>query len=118
MSGQIQSPEPVNRDAVAPPPAEDFRDHLATADAEGRRVWIYPRQPRGRYYRARTWVSGVLLAILFAGPFIRIQGNPLLLLNVVERKFVILGRVFWPQDMLLFAPVSYTHLTLPTIYSV
>jgi cytochrome c oxidase accessory protein FixG len=81
----------------------DFRDHIATADAEGRRQWIYPRKPRGRFTRARTYLSWLLLAILFAGPFIRIHGNPLLLLNVVERKFVILGQIFWPQDMILSA---------------
>ena len=33
-----------------------------------------------------------------------IQGNPLLLINVVERKFVILGQIFWPQDM-SFSPL-------------
>jgi cytochrome c oxidase accessory protein FixG len=82
---------------------EDFRDHLATADKEGRRRWIYPKRPRGRFYRARTWVSWALLAIMFAGPFVRIHGQPLLLMNVVERKFVILGQVFWPQDLPIFA---------------
>ena len=56
--------------------------------------WIYPRQPAGRFYRARTYLSWLLLGIMFAGPFIRISGNPLLLLNVVERKFIILGNIF------------------------
>lgn len=82
---------------------QDFRDHLATADREGRRLWIYAKQPRGRYYTARKWVSYVLLAILFAGPFIRIHGNPLLLVNVIERKFSVLGQVFWPQDGFVLA---------------
>lgn len=82
---------------------QDFRDHLSTADQEGRRKWIFARKPHGRFTKARTWLSWVLLAIMFVGPFVRIQGNPLLLLNVVERKFVILGQVFWPQDMVLFA---------------
>jgi cytochrome c oxidase accessory protein FixG len=82
---------------------DDFRDHLATADKEGRRKWLYPRKPRGRYFRARTYVSWLLLAVMFAGPFIRVHGNPLLLLNFVERKFVILGQIFWPQDMIISA---------------
>jgi cytochrome c oxidase accessory protein FixG len=89
----------------------DFRDHLATADQEGRRQWIYPRKPGGRFFRARTYLSGFLLALLFAGPFIRIKGNPLLLLNVLERKFVILGQVFWPQDMILSAVTLLIFLT-------
>ncbi len=81
----------------------DFRDHLATADREGRRQWIYPRKIAGKYYRWRTWFSWLLLAIMFAGPFITIHGNPLLLLDVVGRKFVVLGQIFWPQDMIIFA---------------
>ncbi len=82
---------------------EDFRDHLSTADKEGRRQWLYPRKPHGRYFRGRTYLSWLLLTIMFAGPFIRIRGNPLLLLNFVERKFVILGQIFWPQDMIISA---------------
>jgi cytochrome c oxidase accessory protein FixG len=81
----------------------DFRDHLATADQEGRRQWIYPRQVTGRFFRWRTWFSWLLLVIMFAGPFITIHGNPLLLMNIVERKFIVLGQVFWPQDMIVFA---------------
>ena len=89
----------------------DYRDHLATADKEGRRIWIYPRKPRGRFYRARTYVSWLLLAVMFAGPFIRIRGNPLLLLNVIERKFVILGGIFWPQDMIITAVTLLIFVT-------
>jgi cytochrome c oxidase accessory protein FixG len=81
----------------------DFRDHIATADRTGRRRWMYPRKVDGRFFRWRTWFSWLLLAIMFGGPFITINGNPLLLMNIVERKFVILGQVFWPQDMIIFA---------------
>jgi cytochrome c oxidase accessory protein FixG len=81
----------------------DFRDHLATADKEGRRMWLYPKRPRGRFYDWRKWLSYVLLLVMFAGPFIKINGNPLLMINVVERKFSVLGVIFWPQDNLVFA---------------
>ena len=85
------------------PVKEDFRDHIATADKEGRRKWVYPRKPRGRFTQARTYLSWVLLAVMFTGPFIRVHGNPLLLVNFLERKFVILGQIFWPQDMIISA---------------
>lgn len=81
----------------------DFRDHLATADQSGRRLWLYPRQPQGKIYRYRSWVSYFLLLVLFVGPFVRINGNPLLMFNIVERRFSIFGQVFWPQDMFYFA---------------
>jgi cytochrome c oxidase accessory protein FixG len=82
---------------------QDFRDHLATADKEGRRKWIYPRQQPGRFFRARTGLSWLLLAVMFGGPFITINGEPLMLMNIIERKFVILGQVFWPQDGIILA---------------
>src|SRR5580765_1045596 len=33
--------------AAKPPPPSDFRDHIATADPEGRRKWLYPKKPKG-----------------------------------------------------------------------
>jgi len=81
----------------------DYRDHIATADQSGQRKWMYPRKVNGRFFRLRTWFSSLLLLIMFAGPFITINGNPLLMLNIPECKFVVLGQIFWPQDMILFA---------------
>jgi cytochrome c oxidase accessory protein FixG len=95
----------------------DFRDHLSTADAEGRRKWIYPRRTNGRFFRARTGLSWLLLGILFAGPFIRIQGEPLFLMDVVQRKFVILGQVFWPQDAIILAVGLLVFLTGIAIFT-
>jgi len=51
----------------------------------------------------RTWVSWLLLAVMFSGPFISIAGEPLLMMNIIDRKFVILGQVFWPQDGIILA---------------
>jgi cytochrome c oxidase accessory protein FixG len=97
---------PVNPPAppARPNPAgQDFRDHLGTADEEGRRKWLYPKKPKGRFYSARSWLGWLLLAVMFGGPFVKIHGNPLLMINVVERKFAVLGVIFWPQDNLVFA---------------
>lgn len=77
---------------------ESFRDRLATVDSSGRRVWLYPKKPKGRLTNYRSIVSAILLLILFSGPFITIGGEPLLLFNILERKFVVFGQVFWPQD--------------------
>ena len=106
--------EPKSRDpqaAVQDIDWEDFRDHLATADREGRRLWLYPRKPSGRFYRYRAWLSYLLIGVMFAGPFIRINGNPLLMINVVERRFSVLGMIFWPQDNLVFALSLLLFLT-------
>jgi cytochrome c oxidase accessory protein FixG len=79
-----------------------FRDSISTVDKQGKRVWVYPKKPSGKWTNYRDWLSYFLLVLLFAGPFLRINGQPLLLLDVLNRKFVILGQVFWPQDFHLF----------------
>lgn len=83
---------------AAPHPDESFRDSIGTIDDSGNRKFLYPRKTKGRYTNYRRAASYVLLAILFAIPFIRIGGQPFLLLNVIKRKFVIFGQVFWPED--------------------
>ena len=95
--------KPGIRPASRPIDWRDFRDHLATADQYGHRQWLFPKKPRGRFYRYRTWVSWLLLAVMFIGPFVRINGNPLLLFNIVERRFSIFGQIFWPHDTAIFA---------------
>jgi hypothetical protein len=77
--------------AAAAAAAADFRDHISTAEQDGRRKWLYPKKPKGRFHRARVWVTALLLLVMFGGPFAKLNGNPLLMINVVERKFSVLG---------------------------
>lgn len=81
---------------------EKFRDRISTVSEEGKRVWVYPKKPSGRYYDYRKIVSYILLVILVISPFIKIDGNQFLMFNVLERKFNIFGFPFWPQDFYLF----------------
>jgi cytochrome c oxidase accessory protein FixG len=97
------APPIEDKPPAAKPNFANFRDHIATADSDGRRRWLHPRKPEGRFYQRRIYLSWLLLGVLFAGPFIKINGNPLLMINVVARRFSILGRIFWPQDMALVA---------------
>lgn len=80
-----------------------FRDRIATVNEEGKRVWIFPKKPHGKWYNRRKIVSYFLLLFLFGAPHIKIGGEQLLLFNLIERQFTIFGNVFWPQDMYLFA---------------
>ena len=81
---------------------ESYRDSIATVDKSGKRVWVYPKKPAGNWYNRRALLGYTLLAFLFAGPFIRIGGEPLMQIDVLERRFVIFGQTFWPQDIHLF----------------
>lgn len=97
---------------------ESFRDSITTINPEGGRNWIYPKKPKGRFYDKRKIVSYLLLAFLFAGPFIRINGEALLMLNVLERKFVIFGQIFWPQDFYLFVLAMLTFILFIIVFTV
>ncbi len=81
---------------------QEFRDHLSSVDSSGKRVWIYPKKPKGRFYDYRTWVSWFLLAVLIILPLIKVNGKPFILLNILERKFILFGIYFPPQDFHLF----------------
>lgn len=79
-----------------------FRDSIGTINEDGKRQWVFPKKPSGKFYKYRKIVSWSLLAFLVLAPFIKINGNQFLLFNVVERKFNIFGFPFWPQDFHLF----------------
>jgi len=97
---------------------QSFRDSIATVDDEGKRNFIFPKKPKGKLYNYRTWVSIGLLTLLFAGPFLRINGKPILLLNIIERKFIIFGQVFWPQDFYIFVLAMLAGLVFIVLFTV
>lgn len=97
---------------------ESFRDRVATMDESGRRKWIYPVQPSGRFYKYRKQVSYLLLAILFLTPFIKVGGRPLMLFNVLEGKFIFFGTVFWVQDFFIFGLTMLTLIVFLILFTV
>lgn len=82
--------------------AEVYRDSISTVNKAGNRVWIYPKKPKGFFYKARTIVSIFLLIILFGLPFIKVDGRPLFLFNILERKFILFGNFFGTHDFFIF----------------
>jgi hypothetical protein len=48
---------------------ESYRDSLNLITKEGKRNFIHPKKPKGRYNNARNIFSIILLAILFGLPF-------------------------------------------------
>src|SRR6478736_5563640 len=97
---------------------EEFRDTIATVDEKGKRIWLFPKKPGGRYHGWRILVTTVLLTIFFSGPFLTIGGQPLLLINIFERRFVVFGQVFWPQDFVLLAILLLTLFVFVILFSV
>ncbi|MEY8848855.1 cytochrome c oxidase accessory protein CcoG [Psychroserpens sp. XS_ASV72] len=97
---------------------EKFRDSIGTITDEGKRAWVYPKKPSGRYYDKRKLVSYILLAFLFAAPFVKINGNQFLMFNVLERRFNIFGFPFWPQDFHLFVISMIIGVVFITLFTV
>ncbi|MBL7558656.1 cytochrome c oxidase accessory protein CcoG [Olleya sp. YSTF-M6] len=100
------------------PDNESFRDSIATINEDGKRAWIFPKKPSGKFYDYRKIVSYVLLAFLFAAPFVKINGNQFLLFNVLERRFNIFGFPFWPQDFHLFVISMIIGVVFITLFTV
>jgi cytochrome c oxidase accessory protein FixG len=97
---------------------QSFRDSIATIDKEGKRKFIYPKKPSGRYYNWRTFTSLLFLAVFFTVPFIKVEGEPFMMFNVLERKFILFGKIFWPQDFFIFAIGLITFFVFIILFTV
>lgn len=75
-----------------------FRDRPTTFSKEGKRIWLFPKMPKGKLYNIRLIIAWSLLAFFYLAPFLKIKGDPLIFLNFLERKFVLFGNTFYPQD--------------------
>ncbi len=100
------------------PNNDNFRDSIGTINQEGRRSWVYPKKPSGKFFKYRTWVSYFLLAFLLSAPFIKLNGNQFLMFNVLERRFNIFGFPFWPQDFHLFVISMIIGVVFVTLFTV
>src|SRR6476469_124744 len=80
---------------------EDITYH-STVEVSGKRRWLYPLLRKGAFYKYRSIVSYVLLVFLFAAPFAKLNGHQFMMFNIIERKFILFGQVFWPQDFFIF----------------
>ncbi len=97
---------------------DDFRDKQSTIGDDGSRVWVYPKKPNGKLYNYRKLTSVVLLAVLFGLPFIKLNGDPFVLFNFIERKFIIFGVMFYPQDFHLFVLSMIAFIVFVVLFTV
>lgn len=97
---------------------KSFRDSIATVNEKGRRIWVFAKKPKGRFFNYRKWVGYFLLAFLFAAPHIHYQGEQLFMFNIIERKFVVFFKVFWPQDLYLFAIAMILGIVFVILFTI
>lgn len=95
-----------------------FRDRPANIDQEGRRKWVYAKQPKGKWYLRRTILGWGLLLFFIAVPFIRINGHPFVLLDIADRKFIIFGAIFWAQDTFILSLLMLSFVLFIILFTV
>ncbi len=82
-------------------------DRLSTTDEFGDHVTIIPAEVHGKWKIRRTWVHIALLIVLLVLPWIDINGQQALLLNIPDREFNFFGLYFFAHD----APKIFFVLT-------
>jgi len=97
---------------------DSFRDHIATVKDDGKRQWIFPKKVKGKWNNFRSIIGYSLLLFLFSAPFIHINGEQLILLDLFHRKFILFGSIFWPQDFYLLAIFLVTAIVFVILFTV
>lgn len=94
-----------------------FRDSLATVDSKGKRKWVFAQKPKGNFYVTRTVVSYVFFLLFFALPFIKSNGRPLFLFNIPSARFILFGKIFWPQDFFILGLTTITFIVFVVLFT-
>lgn len=97
--------------------AESFRDHFSAVDDYGKRIWFYPQKPKGKWHNRRVVFTIFLLGLMFSAPFIHVDGQPLFLFNIIERKFIIFGFFIGPQDYWIFGLLMLSFLLFVALFT-
>ena len=96
---------------------KNFRDQLTTVSDEGKRKWIYPKKPSGRFYNARNIVSIFLLGVLIGTPFIKVKGHPFVLFDIINRNFIFFGIPFGPHDFFLLVLATIAAIVFIILFT-
>ena len=95
-----------------------FRDRPINMDAKGSRKWVYAKKPSGKWYTRRTIFGWFILLFLVAVPWIKINDNPIILLDITDRKFIIFGAIYWAQDTFILALLMLSFVLFIVLFTV
>ena len=95
-----------------------FRDRPINMDEKGGRKWVYAKKPKGKWYTRRTIFSWFVLLFFIGAPFIKINGNPFILLDIASRKFIIFGAIFWAQDTFILSLLMLSFVLFIVLFTV
>lgn len=95
-----------------------FRDRPSTFGKDGKRVWLFPRMPKGKLYNIRRLIAWALLIFFYLAPFLKIKGEPLIFLNFPDRQFLLFGNTFYPQDFHLLVLAIIALIVFIVLFTV
>jgi len=84
-------------------PLEPEERVLSTLEKDGSRRWLNPRVSKGAFLTQRRAVAYLLIILFTLTPYLRLNGKPLVLLDVIHREFTLFGYTFLPTDTILLA---------------
>src|SRR5690625_4912123 len=76
-------------------------DKVTTIAQDGSRPFLHPADVKGRFTSWRRVVFAALIALYVLLPWIQINGNPAIFLNLAERQFHLFGITLSSQDIWL-----------------
>src|SRR5690606_33041877 len=71
----------------------------------GTRNWVYLQHIDGAFQRIRRWTFLGLHLILFGLPWVRVDGNPALMIDLPDRRLYAFGAIFTASDTILLVLV-------------
>ncbi len=98
--------------------SKTFRDRPINIDQEGKRKWIYAKQPKGKWYTRRTIFGWFFLLFLLLAPFIKIKGHPFMLIDIASRKFYLFGIMVWAQDTFIVTLIMVITVVSIVLFTV
>ena len=98
--------------------SESFRDRPINIDSLGRRKWVYAKNPSGKWYRWRLVMAFILLTFFVTAPLIKLNGEPFMLLDIVNQKFILFGTIFWAQDTFILALLMLSFVLFIVLFTV
>jgi cytochrome c oxidase accessory protein FixG len=78
-----------------------IREAVTTINRDGSRFFLHPADVNGFYTRLRRLFALLLIGIYVSLPWIPINGNPAVFLDVLNRRFHLIGLTFTAQDLWL-----------------
>ncbi len=98
--------------------ASTYRDRASTVTDKGKRNWVYALKPKGKWYNGRKVLAYIYLIVFFVLPFIKVNGLPFMMINIIKGKFILFSKIFWPQDFFIFAIGMITFIIFIVLFTV